>query len=197
MKTINFISILVLTIFLSSVVLALQSEKIYFLDLAYNEGAFKLIDISLITGYPAISSDNSLPYKLELFSSDNELLSQGYFDVPNKFFAPPPLESGEISGIFELENLIFSISLPYHKEGHTIIISKDESKLLQIEVPNFSAYCGDLICQPDENNKNCPSDCVTEEKTYSSLKFALITVGVLIVLILIILLYLSSKKKNN
>jgi hypothetical protein len=192
------ISMILIIILLSSTVVASQSEKIYFLNLEYDKGTLELIELSLITGYPTISNDDLLPYKLELLSIDKEIIYQGYFDVPNKFFAPPPLDPNEVSDVFELENLNFSISLPYNQDGNTIILSKNETELLQIDVSEFSIYCGDSICHLTENKEECPQDCSDIVISNSSKKSwqLLTSLGVLVLLILIGIFYKISSKKN-
>ncbi len=133
------------------------SENIYFLNLHYDRGALGLLDVYVITGFPIASNDSSLPYKLELVSTSNEVLYQGYFDIPNKLYAVPPLNPGEKSGLIVLDRLNFSVSLPYYKNDNLIRIFKGETALLDVDVSEFSMYCGDSICEPDETN--CPQDC--------------------------------------
>ncbi len=186
------ITFLLFFIFIIPFVIALQSEKIYFLDLVYNKGTLELIDVYLITGYPIISNDSSLSYKLELLSIDKEILYRGYFDIPNKIFAPPPLKPGEKSGIVEIDNLNFSISLPYYKKGNIINIIKDGRVLLHIDVSKFSMYCGDSICQSDEKNQNCSQDCISAnvpvpiQKEKGGISNKLYTIIVIIVTLIII-----------
>ena len=119
--------------------IALTSERIYFLNIEYYKGELKLINVSLITGFPALSSDATLPYKAELLSVNNDILYEGH--------------------IFESTNVNFSISLPYQKNGNLIRITKDEKELLSIDVSQFSKYCGDFICQYYEDEQNCAQDC--------------------------------------
>ncbi|MBI1934828.1 hypothetical protein HYS31_00150 [Candidatus Woesearchaeota archaeon] len=169
MKIDKMITLLSILIFVLPFVIALQSEKIYFLYLEYDKGTLELKDVYLITGYSTIS-DKILPYKLELLSIDKEILYKGYFDIPNKLIALPPLEPGEKSGAVELDNLNFSISLPYYKKGNVIKIIKDDRELLSIDVSKFSMYCGDSICQSDENSQNCPHDCIITNISISTQK---------------------------
>ncbi len=133
------------------------SEYIYFLNLHYDRGALGLLDVYVITGYPIASNDSSLPYRLELLSTGNEVLYQGYFDIPNKLYAVPPLNPGEKSGVVVLDRFNFSVSLPYYKNGNIIRMFKGDTALLDVDVSKFSMYCGDSICEPDETN--CPQDC--------------------------------------
>ena len=201
MKINKIITFLLFVLFIAPSVIALQPEKIYFIDLEYDKGTLELIDISIITGYPQISTDDSLPYKLELLSIEKEILYQGYFDIPNKFSTPPPLSPEDKSGVVELSNVNFSISLPYYKKGNIINIIKDEKILLRIDVSKFSMYCGDSICQSDENNQNCPQDCISpdvspiqEEDEDRGNRLYLIIIP-LIILLGIIIIYL--KKRNR
>ncbi len=168
MKLIKMILVVLITLLIMSpAITAFKLEKIYFLGLEYDKGALKLLDMSLITGNPTLSKDTSLPYKLELLSINKEILYEGFFDIPNKFFAPPPLDPEEKSGIIELDYVEFSLSLPYYKNGNLIKITKDKKELLIIDVLKFSIYCGDGKCQSDETPQNCPQDCKLEEEPKS------------------------------
>ena len=213
MKSLKILQITFCIIFIISFTKAFGSEEIYFLNIEYNQGKLTLLNINLITGYPHLSQDKTLPYELELLSSNKEILYKGFFEVPNKFYAPVPKNPKEFSGIVELDNLNFSISFPYHKEGKEIRIIKQREELLNIDVSQFSMYCGDTLCLSDENFQNCPEDCKYSEeeiqkslkeksffqKTYDDMKSQkytwLILAGILIILVVIIILIKKSRKE--
>jgi len=171
---------------------AYASQLIYFINLHYDGGALGLLDVYVISGYPIASNDSSLPYRLELLSTGKDVLYRGYFDVPNRFYAPPPLTSGEKSGLVVLDRLNFSVSLPYYKNGNLIRMFKGETALLDVDVSEFSMYCGDSICESDETN--CPQDCEIPDsigkgskKSYGgiiSLFAAIIVLGIALLLFL-------------
>jgi hypothetical protein len=179
-----------LTIFFIAPVFAdLEYQRVYAVDLEYNNGSLKSLNVSMVSGFPSLSEDKaklfpppnkdenfsiSMPIcKVELLSKNQELLYQGYFFVPNEITSvvpplpgesgqppfPPGVGQGEKPGPTELENVNFSISLPYSKNGQTIRITKDEHELLSIDVSRFQMYCGDGRCQYDENIQSCPADC--------------------------------------
>ncbi len=141
-------------------VAVLGSEKIYFMDLEYNNGKILLVDINVITGQNILSEEDNFPYKLELLSVDKDILYMGFFDIPNKLFVPPPVEQDNHPSMVELEQLFFSISMPYFKNGDTIKISRGNKKIIDISVSKLRMYCGDNKCQSDETSEECPEDCV-------------------------------------
>jgi len=140
------------------------SQRIYSLELEYDEGLLKFLDVNLITGFPdPVITDkidfppDSIIYKLELLSSDDEILYQTYFGIPNKIYG---IEDGSPPSMMELDQVAFTLLFPYYKNGQTISITKDEKEILTVDVSGFQMYCGDRKCQFDENHQNCPQDCV-------------------------------------
>jgi len=172
------------------------SEYIYFLNLHYDRGGIGLLDVYVITGYPISSNDSSLPYRLELLSTGKDVLYLGYFDVPNRLYAPPPLNPGERSGVVVLDRLNFSVSLPYFANGNTVRLFKGETALLDVDVSKFSMYCGDSICEPDETN--CLVDCEipTEIKRENKKSYGgIISLFAVIIALGIALLVLLRKRR--
>ena len=145
--------------------MALESEKIYFIELEYNQGALGLVDINLITGYPTLSVEPGMPYKLELVDASGNVLYTGYFDVPNRLYTPPPLADGQGTSVVELDYVKFTISLPYQDKGLLIKVTKGGKEELEIDVSGYAEYCGDNICQPDEDSNACPQDCLSAQQT--------------------------------
>lgn len=146
-------------VMLATLAFALSPEKIYFLNMHYNKGMIGLLNISIIFGYSSLSNDNMTHYKAELLSANREILYSGFFDIPNKFYPAVPQSPDEISRPAELEELNFSISLPYSKDGTAIRITEGQQVLLIIDVSPYADHCGDLTCQFGENMQNCPADC--------------------------------------
>src|SRR3989344_3757326 len=185
-KTILFLAIVAI---IMPAAIATESGKIYFIELEYNNRMLKLTDIDVVTGYPTISETPELPYKLELMDVDNEVLYVGYFDVPKRIYGPPPLNPGDSASVVELDYVKFTISLPYHKRGVLIKIARDAEELY-INAMQFAMYCGDTVCQPDENNKACPLDClaVHEEKEEGAGKLPYLTLAIAIGILALILI---------
>ncbi|MEA2036204.1 MAG: hypothetical protein U9O94_01745 [Nanoarchaeota archaeon] len=138
---------------------ALDLENMYFIELGYKDGVLGFSDIRLVTGYATISSDPNLPYKVEVLSGSEDAISVGYFRVPNTGYVPLALDVGE-SFSRDTDYLRFSISVPYDKGGSVVTIEEKGKEVLDIDVSGFAAYCGDGLCQSDEDNKVCAEDCL-------------------------------------
>ena len=179
---------------------ALESEKIYFIELEYNKGLLKLTDIDVVTGYPVLSENPALPYKLELMDVDSEVLYVGYFDVPKRIYGPPPLNPEDIASVVELDYVKFTISLPYHKRGVLIKIARDAEELY-INAMRFAMYCGDTVCQPDENNKACPLDCLAvhegKEEWAGKLPYLTLAIAIGILALILIKVRIRAEKRHT
>lgn len=203
-KKLTTILLVIFSITLANSALAMpQSQKIYFLDLEYDKGALKLLDVNLITGFPDVQTDKSLISdptnicKVELLSIAKELVYEGYFLLPIKLY--PTL--GEPT---TLDKVDFAISLPYFKSGQAIKITKDSQELLTVDVSKFQMYCGDGKCQSDENYQACPRDCAEEKegppkpptggegKPFSYIPYL---IGIIVAIVVLIFLLIKFKKK--
>ncbi|MEA2036923.1 MAG: hypothetical protein U9O94_05405 [Nanoarchaeota archaeon] len=143
---------------------SLESDNIFFIELIYLDGEFELLDVSVVGGYAPVSEDSSLPYILEVVSGEGQVIYTSYFDVPNKVYAPPPIEEGDGGTSFvEIDNVKFILSLPYDKSAALIRIIQSGQELLSIDVSGFAQYCGDGICQYDEDYITCAEDCLSEQ----------------------------------
>jgi len=165
----TIVTILLITFFIAPLFVVSESQRIYSLDLEYDKGSLKVLDVNLITGFPdqPVTDKSDFPdlsnvHKLELLSKDEEILYQTYFDIPNKIYG---IDDGLPPSIIELDQVAFTLLLPYYRNGQTIIITKDEKEILIIDIAGFQMYCGDKKCQYDEDNQSCPQDCVEREKS--------------------------------
>ncbi|MEA2036920.1 MAG: hypothetical protein U9O94_05390 [Nanoarchaeota archaeon] len=193
MKIKNMMLLLLITLAVIPLTSALlDSEKIYFIELEYKNGLLELADIDVITGYPTLSDDPTKPYRVDVLSVDNKVLYMGYFEIPNRIYAPPPQDGGQGASVVELDYLKFSISLPYNKEGSLIKISKHQEELY-INAREFSMFCGDGICQVDETTQTCQQDCgqeiaipeediIEDRETGNGVYIGLVLIGIMIVI---------------
>ena len=183
---------ILLLILLIPLVTALNSEMIYFMNLKYDGNNLELTDVNVIDGFYNIKKDSKLPYKLELYSFDNKILFRGYFnidDIHSEIF------STENSNIKESKILPsnLGISLPYFKEGSYIDISKNNEKLLEIDVSEFVIICGDLKCQLDER-ETCPYDCGIDKIIEKSMPKWIYWAGGIVLLFVFYLIYRRMKE---
>ncbi|MBI2105500.1 hypothetical protein HYT56_01530 [Candidatus Woesearchaeota archaeon] len=182
---------IMLLILVIPLISAINSEMIYFLNLKYDGSNIELIKANVIDGFYNINNDEHLPYKLELYSFEKEILFKGYFEIDNNARYETLLDGN--FDIKEAEILPFNIgvSLPYFKEGSFIEISKNNERLLDIDVSEFAVICGDKKCQLDER-ETCLSDCREDIKQNKVLP---VWYYLLIGTILIFIIYLIYKKR--
>ena len=94
------------------------------------------------------------------------------------------------------------MTVPYYNQADFIKITKDNQVILIIDVTKFRMFCGDNICQQDENYQNCPLDCIATQstnletqKTQPNLKWLYVILP--IILILGFLVYVEVKRKKD
>jgi predicted nucleic acid-binding Zn ribbon protein len=191
--------------YVTSIFAVQNSERIYSLSLEYDKGSLKLLEANLITGFPNLATDKNISldqnnvYELDLFSKSQDLLYQGYFDIPNKVY-PEPSQAGPII----LDQVTFGLSLPYFKNGQTIKITKVSQELLTIDVSKFQMYCGDGKCQADENHQICSQDCPEllekglppspPKRKYTDY---ILYGGIIIVLVILAIFLVKKSRKKN
>lgn len=140
---------------------ALDQQKIYFISMEYNNGSLILLDVSLTEGFPSVNKNPDMSNRAELVSFDGKILYEGYFDIPNFVYVPPPIDSSDNTESIFIERVNFSISLPFDKNATKINIYGSENEIiLSVDVSSFADYCGDKRCSTIENKDICPNDCV-------------------------------------
>jgi len=154
-----FIFLLILTVSLTYG----AENKIYVLNLNYNQGKLSLVDVSVEIGY---SPDRKIQpeegYRCEVISFMGDVLYSFKFELPVKLATPPPLKNENVTSIVYLDNVNFTLLIPYYKNGRAINIYDQYNFLvLSVDVSNFAKPCGDNICETElnENYKTCPQDC--------------------------------------
>ncbi len=59
----------------------------------------------------------------------------------------------------------FDLFLPYYQNGQSVILQDPKQAIpLSISVTHFADTCGNNLCEPQENNYECPSDCQSGQK---------------------------------
>lgn len=147
---------------LSAPVLAEDASKIYIVELNYNRGAITLIDVFVKDGYlPDISAQPATGYECRLVSFANETLYDFKFEIPTEISPPPPLENETHEAVIHLENVNFTLILPYFENGNIInIYDPSGVKVSSVDVSGYSTCNMNTICNsPYENYKTCPQDC--------------------------------------
>lgn len=152
---------LVLIILLNLNTIETTANEIYVLDLNYDKGNINLIDVSVKQGYaPDRRIQPEDGYRCDVVSFSNTVLYSFKFEIPRILMTPPPLPGEEPRGPIYLDNVNFTLLIPYFENGKSINIYDPSNFLvLSVDVSQFAKLCGNGICDYGENYKNCPQDC--------------------------------------
>lgn len=115
-------------------------NKIYFLNMEYDKGAIKLIEVSVISGYaPDRRIQPEDGYRLEVVSFRGASLHSFRFEVPLIMFRAPPRPGEEALPPLILEKTNFTLAVPYFENGREInIYGQNNTKMLSIDVSRFA-----------------------------------------------------------
>lgn len=124
-------------ILLLNIVIAVEN-KVFILDLNYDNGQISINDVITKAGYaPDRKLQPEQGYKLEI-TKGNEVLYSFKFEIPLKINTDVIEEKGEISGgIVILEKTNFALVVPYYKDAEHIKIydNKDNEVVSTTVVP--------------------------------------------------------------
>jgi len=207
--------ILTFIIFLP-IVVANNMIQTYKLELIYEYDHLFVDSVSVDSGYiPDKINIIEKGYYLELKNIHNEVEYDYWFDFMTEFSVSGDHDciDGEDCSIHDFmikDNAFEVINVPYSFIGKEINIYDSDGNLVSnIDISNYSNYCGDGICKAGESVLDCSEDCeeeiVKEEVIYDyrekdvKNRFvdnkALLISGIL-VLILIIILFLIKKRRS-
>ena len=171
---------------LSAIVIAQDVDKIYILNLDYDRGNLNLVSVVVQHGYaPDRRIQPEVGYNCSVASFSGETLYSFKFEVPNVIYAPPPIGGEAESGIY-LEQVNFSLTIPYFRDGKTIYIyDSNDTNVLSVDVSQFADFCGDGVCSDEEDYQSCSQDCTRESEPETSnflyIIIILISVGMLLI----------------
>ena len=151
-------AILLFLLVFSQIALA---ERIFFLELTISTNDdVKINDFRITTGEPSLpfSSQN---YTLKLFDVMDKLLFDINLPVSFTYHAETP----EGSVIFEREEVTVIIKPPFFADAGRMEIYRGEKLILRFDINEYICN-GNTICEGDENNLNCPSDCSSRRDNY-------------------------------
>lgn len=109
-----------------------QSNQIYFLNLEYDNGEIKLIDVSLGPGNLPGKNFDLTEYKYEMISAEGRNVFSSKFTIPREVIV-----EGEDSVI--LDNVNVTVIVPYIAGAERILIKGENNEtLLSVDVSKFS-----------------------------------------------------------
>lgn len=151
--------------------MAIESQKLYLINIELvDENRLISNYITVSEGYMddlRIQPDDG--YLLELISFNNEILFSRKFDFPVLTYAPPPEWFDEKGNqiyfpdsdekLLERPDSII-LKIPYFQNGKEIVISRNDEKILNIDVSVFANICNNNgICDGSESFRSCPQEC--------------------------------------
>jgi len=159
-----FIGVCLASLILGLSVVHAQSHenKVYLIDLNYDAGVLSLNDVVTKAGFPPETpSQSTQAWRIDLISFQDQVLYSSTFDIPNVLLQVPPLEGEPAGGgPIILENLNFSIIVPYYPNGRDVnIFANNGTLVLSADVSQFASCNLDSICEHNENYQTCPEDC--------------------------------------
>jgi hypothetical protein len=181
--------LLIMLLILVPVSLAIDMEKVYFVELNYDNDIISLNNIDLNFSY--VQNRINMPeqgYKIELVDANHNVKYNYTFNFELFVSGAPVLELVETTKL---------LIVPYNFAAKEIEVYSPESELLlTIDVSEHSDYCGDGKCTDIEQLLECSEDCegeILEEPPTNYLKYIII----LSVIILSLILFILIKRKNN
>ena len=137
-----FLLLIILLNFETAMDITEAQEQIYILKLNYNNGSLSLIDLDIGYGYVPDSNPITQPetgYRCEVISLTDDVLYSFRFVIPNTVSSPPPLPDQEPTGEISLDNVNFTLLIPYYSDGKLINIYDPEDILLfSIDISKFA-----------------------------------------------------------
>jgi hypothetical protein len=131
--------IVVLGFLLILVGVAQAESRVYFLDLKYDRGGLSLLDV-YVTGGQAPDNANQPEdgYRCDVLS-DRGILYSFRFTIPLELSVMPPLDGGEPEPPVVLEEVEFSLTMPYYTEAKTIKLYDPQGvEKLSVDVSEFA-----------------------------------------------------------
>lgn len=114
------------------------AEQVYVLKLSKIDDIITFSSVNLVEGsyvQPSLGSD----YTADLIEDSGNVLVSSAFTVPG--YGP------------------FAVTIPYDERCIRISVKKSSAEILSIPVQEFSNYCGNLVCDPQESFEDCEKDC--------------------------------------
>lgn len=168
--------ILIILLMILPIAIALESSKVYIIDLSYKDGRLVINDKIIKYGYAPDRTLQPLEgYRAEIISFNNDILYTFKFEIPLKEYVDIGDNiTNEISGgLIKLSETDFALILPYYNNAKEIVF------------------------YDEENNKAVSVDVI--EKKQEEVKkqnYLLWLIGFIILLVLIFLLVRRRKKKK-
>ncbi len=150
-----FRALLLLVLALVLMPFALASNLLYSIELDTSGDNIELTEVRIISGeMPLQLVEYVERYEAKAVSFKGEELASVDFTISNyPTHSPGPIEIPEIS-----------IIMPYYPNARAVkLLDPEGEELLEVDVSQFSACNEDSICDYNENEKACPTDCTEGE----------------------------------
>lgn len=168
-------AIVIMLLMILPIVFALESTKVYIIDLSYRDGKLIINDKIIKYGYAPDRTLQPLEgYKAEIISLDNDILYSFKFEIPLKEYTDISSNiTNQLSGgLIKLSENDFALILPYYDNAKEIVF-----------------YDG-------ENNKVASVD-IKEERKEEEKPNIWIWVLEFIILLILVVLFVRHKKKEK
>ncbi|MBI2673522.1 hypothetical protein HYX19_04635 [Candidatus Woesearchaeota archaeon] len=172
--------IIILTIVLFGQYVVADFQKVYVVDLKYDNDL--IIKESISVTYVYYQEEKYLEergYLLKIISFDNKVLYSKRFRFPlisagsalkewfdekgKQIYFPTANESGRLD--LEEWGRKVQLIMPYFQNGKKIeIYDQKDKKILEIDIGYFANVCGDNVCQEHESYVDCKQDCPSGSK---------------------------------
>jgi hypothetical protein len=174
MKKLPFLITSLILLFSSFAFSASASERIYLLEIEYDNGQVNIGEVSTKIGQPSDPEKPELmnlnKYWIELVSFNEKVLEKRMFSFSLEVFIDRLKIEDDGTKKLESESYILDktehfLLLPYYPKGKTFKLYDTEMNLLDERDVGFLAdVCGDGICQEHESYESCDKDCAAAAK---------------------------------
>lgn len=150
----------------------LEMPLYYEIELGYDDEEITLISKNITNSFISEGLYPYNEYSLHLISFNGEEVYNSTFDFPLEASVHPgpecfdnetlefdPERCPEHQSYFMYNKSEIILNVPYYPMGKNIMIYDSDGLVLNIDVGEYSDFCGNGRCDPDEDYFLCPSEC--------------------------------------
>ncbi len=155
-----------ITILLLFTVVSAFDQKVFQLSLVYDKGIITNEGLLTVPGVADDKVNNFGMYRIEFISIDGTVRYENKFD----FFKRVPFAEYEDERTYAQQTAPLELILPYYEDIAAINIYEEKTNQNVLSIPLGSVCNQNHVCEDEENEINCPSDCTQRQSISERVK---------------------------